>query len=169
MSTEPSSSVPEHLHTVTPRLVVRDAVRAIDFYRAAFAAEELGERFTGPSGELIHAEIRIGDSVIMLTDETDNGAPAKSPRSLGDVVTAIMATYWDDVDTAWQRACRLAPRWCTRWRISSTASGPGGYAIRSGSSGCSASASRVSRPRRWHVAPPRSSTNPTDFVRSAHG
>ena len=104
MSTEPSSSVPEHLHTVTPRLVVRDAVRAIDFYRAAFAAEELGERFTGPSGELIHAEIRIGDSVIMLTDETDNGAPAKSPRSLGDVVTAIMATYWDDVDTAWQRA-----------------------------------------------------------------
>ena len=40
----------------------------------------------------------------MLTDETDNGAPAKSPRSLGDVVTAIMATYWDDVDAAWQRA-----------------------------------------------------------------
>jgi PhnB protein len=107
MSAEQSSrvaSVPEHLHTVTPRLVVRDAARAIDFYRAAFAAEEVGDRFTGPSGEVIHAEIRIGDSVIMLSDETDNGAPAKSPQSVGDVVTAIMATYWDDVDAAWQRA-----------------------------------------------------------------
>ncbi len=60
--------------------------------------------FTGPSGELVHAEVRIGDSVIMLTDETDDGAPAKSPQSLGHVVTAIMATYWDDVDAAWQRA-----------------------------------------------------------------
>jgi PhnB protein len=107
MPTEQSSpvpSVPQHLHTVTPRLVVRDAARAVDFYRAAFAAEELGERFTGPSGELVHAEVRIGDSVIMLTDETDDGAPAKSPQSLGHVVTAIMATYWDDVDAAWQRA-----------------------------------------------------------------
>jgi PhnB protein len=76
MPTEQSSpvpSVPQHLHTVTPRLVVRDAARAVDFYRAAFAAEEVGERFTGPSGELVHAEVRIGDSVIMLTDETDDG------------------------------------------------------------------------------------------------
>ena len=104
MSTEQSSPVPQRRHTVTPRLVVRDAVRAIGFYRAAFAAEEVGERFTGPRGDLVHAEVRIGDSVIMLTDETDNGAPAKSPRSLGEVVTAIMATYWDDVDAAWQRA-----------------------------------------------------------------
>jgi PhnB protein len=40
----------------------------------------------------------------MLSDETDNGAPTKSPQSVGDVVTAIMATYWDDVDAAWQRA-----------------------------------------------------------------
>jgi PhnB protein len=96
--------VPEHLHTVTPRLVVRDAARAIEFYRAAFAAEEVGERFTGPDGELIHAEVRIGDSVIMLTDESDSGAPAKAPGSLGGMVTAIMATYWFDVDAAWHRA-----------------------------------------------------------------
>jgi PhnB protein len=48
--------------------------------------------------------MRIGDTVIMLSDETDNGAPTKSPQSVGDVVTAIMATYWDDVDAAWQRA-----------------------------------------------------------------
>ena len=107
MPSEQSSSVasvPAHLHTVTPRLVVRDAARAIDYYRAAFAAEEVGDRFTGPSGEVIHAEMRIGDSVIMLSDQTDDDAPAKSPQSVGDVVTAIMATYWDDVGAAWQRA-----------------------------------------------------------------
>jgi PhnB protein len=96
--------VPEHLRTVTPRLVVRDGAAAIDFYRAAFGATELGERFTGPGGELIHAEVRIGDSVVMISDEGENGAPAKSPQSLGGVVSAIMATYWEDVDAAWERA-----------------------------------------------------------------
>jgi len=96
--------VPEHLHTVTPRLVVRDGGAAIDFYRHAFAAEELGERFTGPKGEVIHAEVRIGDSVVMITEESDPDAPAKSPQSLGGVVSAIMALYWDDVDAAWERA-----------------------------------------------------------------
>jgi PhnB protein len=102
--TGPVSPVPEHLHTVTPRLVIRGAARAIDFYRAAFAAEEIGERFTGPDGEVIHAEIRIGDSVVMISDEHDNGAPATSPQSVDGRVTAIMATYWSDVDAVWQRA-----------------------------------------------------------------
>jgi PhnB protein len=46
--------VPEHLHTVTPRLVVANGAAAIDVYRAAFGADEIGERFTGPGGELIH-------------------------------------------------------------------------------------------------------------------
>jgi len=100
----PVAPVPEHLHTITPRLVVRGTARAIEFYRAAFAAEELGERFTGPDGEVIHAEIRIGDSVVMLSDEHDNGAPATSPQSVDGRVTAIMATYWGDVDAAWERA-----------------------------------------------------------------
>jgi PhnB protein len=100
----PVEPVPEHLHTVTPRLVVRDGGAAIDFYRAAFGAEELGERFTGPEGELIHAELRIGDSVVMITDEAADGAPARSPESLAGSVSAIMATYWQDVDAAWERA-----------------------------------------------------------------
>jgi PhnB protein len=95
--------IPEHLHTVTPRLVVRDGGAAIDFYRHAFGAEELGERFTGPDGKLIHAELRIGDSVVMITEEGENGVPAASPEKLGGV-TAIMATYWEDVDRAWERA-----------------------------------------------------------------
>jgi PhnB protein len=97
--------VPEHLHTVTPRLVVRDGAAAIEFYSHAFGAIELGERVTGPDGELIHAELRIGDSVVMITDEGgDPAAPARSPQSLGGAVSAIMATYWEDVDAAWDRA-----------------------------------------------------------------
>ena len=105
MSGEPSvDPIPEHLQTVTPRLVVRDGVAAIDFYRRAFGAEEIGERFTGPNGGLIHAEVQIGSSVVMLTDEGDDGAPARSPQSLGGAVSAIMATYWEDVDSVWERA-----------------------------------------------------------------
>jgi len=101
---QPPRPIPEHLHTVTPRLVVRDGAAAIGFYRDAFGAVEIGERFTGPAGELIHAEVRIGDSVVMITDEADNGAPARAPESLGGAVSAIMATYWEDVDRVWERA-----------------------------------------------------------------
>jgi PhnB protein len=101
----PVNPVPEHLHTVTPRLVVRAGAEAIDFYRAAFGAEDVGERFTGPGGELIHAEVRIGDSIVMITEDAgDNGAPAQAPPSAGGTVTAIMATYWPNVDEVWERA-----------------------------------------------------------------
>lgn len=78
---------------------------AITFYRAAFGATEVGQRFTGPDGELIHAELRIGDSIVMITEESGDAAtPARSPESLGGVVSAIIATYWENVDAAWQRA-----------------------------------------------------------------
>jgi len=95
--------VPEHLRTVTPRLIVRDGAAAIDFYARAFGAEEVGERFE-MGGKLIHAVVRIGDSAVLLTEEGgDAEAPARAPESLG-AVTAIMATYWDDVDAVWERA-----------------------------------------------------------------
>lgn len=97
--------VPAHLSTVTVRLVVDDGTAAVDFYRRAFSAEQLGEAFTGPGGELIHAELRIGDAVVMLTEDTgDPDAPARAPGATGGAVTAIMATYWPDVDAAWERA-----------------------------------------------------------------
>jgi hypothetical protein len=96
--------IPEHLRTVTPRLVVSSGTDAIEFYRSAFAAEEIGERFIAPDGKIIHAELRIGDSVVMITDDTGDAAPARSPRSLDGIASAIMATYWEDVDTAWERA-----------------------------------------------------------------
>jgi PhnB protein len=82
--------VPEHLHTVTPRLAVKNATAAIDFYTHAFDARELGERHCTPDGMLIHAELQIGDSVVMLTED--------------DGFTTLLCTYWPDVDSAWERA-----------------------------------------------------------------
>jgi len=91
--------------TVTPRLVVADGAAAIEFYRDAFGAEQIGERFTDPDGRVIHAEIRIGDSVVMITEDAgDASGLARSPHSAGGTVSAIMATYWNDVDAAWERA-----------------------------------------------------------------
>lgn len=84
--------VPEHLHTVTPRLVVGDGAAAIDFYARAFGAEEVYDRFTDPDGKLIHTEIRIGDSIVFVTEEAGAGGGT------------ILATYWEDVDAAWERA-----------------------------------------------------------------
>lgn len=95
--------VPEHLRTVTPRLVVADGAAAIAFYAEAFGAQELGDRFTGPNGELIHAEIRIGDSVVMLTQDEADG-PVSSPERLDGKVTCLLDLYWPDVDAAWARA-----------------------------------------------------------------
>ena len=63
----------------------------------------MGERFTGPNGELIHAETRIGDSVVMVTEDAVDG-PVSSPERLGGMVTCVMSLYWEDVDAAWERA-----------------------------------------------------------------
>ena len=97
------SPIPDRLHTVTPRLVVWDGAAAIAFYGRAFGAEELGDRFTGPDGELIHAEIQIGDSVVMITGDAADG-PVRSPERLGGMVTCVMSLYWENVDAAWERA-----------------------------------------------------------------
>ena len=63
-----AQAVPRDYHTVTPSLVVAGAAKAIEFYKKAFGAEEKS-RFPAPDGSLMHAEIRIGDSVVMLGDE----------------------------------------------------------------------------------------------------
>ena len=95
--------VPERLHTVTPRLVVDDADAAIELYRTAFGAEKLGEPHAGPDGKVVHAEIRIGDSVVYLTDEGEerNGV---APGSTSGRVTAVMAITVPDVDRLWEQA-----------------------------------------------------------------
>jgi PhnB protein len=102
--TQPVQAVPEHLHTLTPRLVYKkSAAAAIDFYVAAFGAEKREEPFVGPDGGVVHSEIRIGDSVIFLTDEGEDGNGA-APESVGRHVTAIMALNIPNVDALWDRA-----------------------------------------------------------------
>ncbi len=94
--------VPEGFHTAAPLLIVEGAARAIEFYRQAFGAtEEL--RLTDPeSGVLLHAEVRVGDSVIMLADENERWG-TRSPRSLGGTPVAIHL-YVEDVDVLAERA-----------------------------------------------------------------
>lgn len=82
--------VPEHLTTVTPRLVVPRALEALDFYARAFGAWESSDRHCTPDGTLIHTELTIADAVVMVTE--------------GEGYRALLATYWPDVDAAWQRA-----------------------------------------------------------------
>lgn len=93
--------VPEGFHTATPSLVVSDARKAIDFYKRVFGAEE---RMTmpGPGGKIIHAEIKIGDSIIFLSDEIPNMG-GKSPQSVG-AYTGGIYIYVPNVDEIHQRA-----------------------------------------------------------------
>ncbi len=95
------SPVPEGYHTLTPYLFVKGAAAAIDFYARAFGAEELF-RLGGP-GELIgHAEMRIGDSRFMLSDEFE-AWENRSPLSLGGTCGQLMV-YVEDVDAVFARA-----------------------------------------------------------------
>lgn len=93
--------IPDGYHTVTPYLFVRGAARAIDFYKQAFDAGEL-MRMPGPGGKVMHAELQIGDSMIMLADEfPEMGALA--PEAVGGSPVMI-ALYVNDVDAAFNRA-----------------------------------------------------------------
>ena len=93
--------IPEGYRTITPYLVVHDAAKAIDFYKRAFDAKEMF-RMAGPQGKIGHAELRIGDSMIMLADEMPQ-METKSPQSLGGT-TAGVFLYVNDVDAAFQKA-----------------------------------------------------------------
>ena len=93
--------IPEGYHSATPYLIVKAAAEAIEFYKGAFGATEL-LRMTDPKGGIAHAEIKIGDSVIMLADENPNMG-YRGPRSLGGSTVSIML-YVADVDGTFERA-----------------------------------------------------------------
>jgi PhnB protein len=99
--------IPEGYHTATPYLILSDAAKAIEFYKRAFGAAEL-MRFPAPGGKIGHAEIKIGDSQIMLADEhPDMGY--KSPTSLGGSPVSIML-YVNDVDATAAQAVSAGAR-----------------------------------------------------------
>src|SRR5204863_6033603 len=76
-----AQAIPKGYHSVTPSIVVDGAAKAIDFYKKALGAEEI-MRFPGPDGKIMHAEIRIGDSVIMLVDQMPEQG-GRGPKLIG--------------------------------------------------------------------------------------
>lgn len=99
----PVKPIPDGYHTLTPFLTVRDAVRAIEFYKAAFGAEERGV-MKAPDGKVMHAELKIGDSIIMLSDEFPEFG-AVSPQAIGGSAMGLHI-YLDNVDAAFDRAVK---------------------------------------------------------------
>ncbi len=93
--------IPEGYHTVTPYLILHDAAGAIEFYKRAFGAVEL-YRMAGPGGKVGHAEIKIGDSPVMLADEHPEMG-ARSPKSIGGSPISILI-YVENVDAVVQQA-----------------------------------------------------------------
>ena len=93
--------IPDGYHTATPYLIIGGAGDAIEFYKKAFGATELF-RFPTPDGKIGHAEIKIGDSPIMLADEFPEMG-YKGPQTLGGSPVSIMI-YVEDVDTIFNQA-----------------------------------------------------------------
>jgi PhnB protein len=99
----PVKPIPDGYHTLTPFLTCRDAARAIEFYKQAFGAKERGV-MKGPDGKVMHAELLIGDSIIMLSDEWPEFG-ALSPQSIGGSPMGLHI-YLDGVDAAFDRAVK---------------------------------------------------------------
>jgi PhnB protein len=101
MSATHTKPVPEGMHSVTPHLICAGAAEAIEFYKRAFNAVEIA-RLPGPDGRIMHANLRIGDSSVMLVDEMPEHG-ALGPRSLkGSPV--VIHLYVDDADGVASRA-----------------------------------------------------------------
>ena len=91
-----ASPIPEGFRTITPHLIIKGAGQAFEFYKKAFGAEEI-MRMPGPDGKsVMHAEIKIGDSHVMLADENAE-MNARSPRSAGGTPVSLLL-YVEDVD-----------------------------------------------------------------------
>ena len=104
MAIRAKKSVPDGYHTVTPQLTLDNASEAIDWYKKALGAEELS-RFSDHDGKILHAELRIGDSRIMVNDVL----MGKGPRAFGGSPAALWV-YVDDCDTLFNRAIAAGAR-----------------------------------------------------------
>jgi PhnB protein len=95
------------MHAVTPHLVCAGAVKAIEFYKQAFGAKEDGRLLT-PNGKLMHAQLRIGDSSVMLTDESPEMG-SRGPKTLGGTPVTIHL-YVRDVDAVFAQAIKAGAK-----------------------------------------------------------
>ena len=95
--------IPDGFHAVTPHLVLREGAKAIEFYKKAFGAEERG-RLLAPDGKsIMHAQLKIGDSILMLCEEIPQMQRYVSPQQLKGTTIALHM-YVNDVDAAFKRA-----------------------------------------------------------------
>jgi len=94
-------AIPDGYHSVTPYLVVKGAADAIEFYKKALGAVET-VRMPGPGGRIMHAEVKIGNSMVMLSDEHPERGYL-SPKTIGGAGVSIML-YTDSVDTTYTQA-----------------------------------------------------------------
>ncbi len=95
--------IPDGYHTITPQLIVSDGVKAIEFYKQALGAEERG-RFLTPDGKAVmHAELKIGNSILMLGGE--HPPQCLSPRSRGGTSVSLYI-YVENADAAFDRAVK---------------------------------------------------------------
>lgn len=97
-------AIPDGYHSLTPYLVCRDAARAVEFYQQAFGATLKGGVAKTPDGKVMHAELRIGDSILMVSDEFPQSGSV-SPQAIGGSATGLHI-YLEDVDSAFDRAVK---------------------------------------------------------------
>ncbi len=100
--TKATSAIPTGMHTLTPHLAIKNASEAIEFYKKAFGAEEIS-RMEWQGDKIMHASLRIGDSVMFLADEYSNGF--KSPLGLGGT-PIVLHLYVENVDEMFSRAVK---------------------------------------------------------------
>jgi PhnB protein len=98
--------IPEGYHSISPQLTCRDAARAIDFYKQIFGAKQL-VRMDGPGGKVMHAELQIGDSRIMINDEFPGVCAAPNPSQPH---SSSLFLYTDDVDSLFKRAIQAGSK-----------------------------------------------------------
>lgn len=99
-----TNPIPEGYHSITPSLVFKDAKKAIEFYKKAFGARET-VMIPGPNGKVMHAELKIGDSVFMIGEENQNFPEHKSPESMGAPIGCFsLNLYVPDADDVFKKA-----------------------------------------------------------------
>ncbi len=102
----PVRAIPEGFHSITPTIVCKGAARAIEFYKEVFHAKEIS-RMAGPGGSIGHAELQIGDSRLMLSDEFPGMANAPGPTP---TTSSSLIVYSDQVDALFERAVQAGAK-----------------------------------------------------------
>ncbi len=102
----PVRAIPEGYHSISPSLTCKNAASAIDFYKSVFGATEI-MRMPGPDGKIMHAELKIGDSIIFINDEFQGMAAAPTP---GVTPSTYLFLYTEDVDSVYNRAVSMGSK-----------------------------------------------------------